>query len=99
MREKGKLILLISLFSLSAIAGCVSNPDDDDDMFEEPSSSLNTTITLKERTEPNYTFDETVTNENGSVSYEIFVRSFYDTNNDGVGDLNGVTAKLPYLKD
>lgn len=99
MREKGKLILLISLFSLSAIAGCVSNPDDDDDMFEEPSSSVNTTITLKERTEPNYTFDETVTNENGSVSYEIFVRSFYDTNNDGVGDLNGVTAKLPYLKD
>ncbi len=99
MREKGKLILLISLFSLSAIAGCVSNPDDDDDMFEEPSSSVNTTITLKERTEPNYTFDETVTNENGSVSYEIFVRSFYDTNNDGIGDLNGVTAKLPYLKD
>jgi glycosidase len=33
------------------------------------------------------------------VSYEIFVRSFADSNGDGIGDLNGVTAKLPYLKD
>ncbi|OBZ10981.1 alpha-amylase family glycosyl hydrolase [Bacillus sp. FJAT-26390] len=35
----------------------------------------------------------------GGVYYEIFVRSFYDTNGDGVGDLNGVTAKLDYLKE
>ncbi|MDE1894902.1 MAG: DUF3459 domain-containing protein [Xanthomonadaceae bacterium] len=32
------------------------------------------------------------------VYYEIFVRSWYDTNGDGIGDLNGVTAKLNYLK-
>lgn len=32
------------------------------------------------------------------VWYEIFVRSWYDTNGDGIGDLNGVTAKLDYLK-
>ncbi|HET6433668.1 alpha-amylase family glycosyl hydrolase [Dyella sp.] len=32
------------------------------------------------------------------VYYEIFVRSWYDTDGDGVGDLNGVTAKLDYLK-
>lgn len=31
------------------------------------------------------------------VYYEIFVRSFYDTNGDGIGDLDGVTAKLDYL--
>lgn len=35
----------------------------------------------------------------GAVYYEIFVRSFYDTNGDGIGDLNGVTAKLDYLKE
>src|SRR6185437_15894311 len=33
-----------------------------------------------------------------SVYYEIFVRSWYDTNGDGIGDLNGVTAKLDYLQ-
>src|SRR5215472_8270544 len=32
------------------------------------------------------------------VYYEIFVRSFADSNGDGVGDLNGITARLDYLK-
>ena len=32
-----------------------------------------------------------------AVFYEIFVRSFYDTNADGIGDFNGITAKLDYL--
>ncbi|HET7611423.1 MAG TPA: alpha-amylase family glycosyl hydrolase [Rhodanobacteraceae bacterium] len=32
------------------------------------------------------------------VYYEIFVRSWYDTDGDGIGDLNGVTAKLDYLE-
>lgn len=31
--------------------------------------------------------------------YEIYVGSFYDTNNDGIGDLKGVTKKLDYIKD
>ena len=31
------------------------------------------------------------------VYYEIFVRSFADSNGDGIGDLDGVTAKLDYL--
>lgn len=31
--------------------------------------------------------------------YEIFVGSFYDSNGDGMGDLNGVTAKLDYIKN
>lgn len=33
------------------------------------------------------------------VHYEIFVRSFADSNGDGIGDLNGVTNNLDYLKD
>jgi len=34
-----------------------------------------------------------------AIFYEIFVRSFYDSNGDGVGDLNGIVAKLDYLND
>jgi glycosidase len=36
---------------------------------------------------------------NDSVFYEIFVRSFYDSNGDGIGDFNGITQKLDYLND
>ncbi|WP_425456526.1 alpha-amylase family glycosyl hydrolase [Cohnella pontilimi] len=34
-----------------------------------------------------------------NVTYEIFVRSFADSNGDGIGDFNGITAKLDYLND
>ncbi len=33
-----------------------------------------------------------------AVFYEIYPRSFADSNNDGIGDLNGITAHLDYLK-
>src|SRR5438045_8837621 len=33
-----------------------------------------------------------------AVFYEIYPRSFADSNNDGIGDLKGITAKLDYLK-
>jgi alpha-glucosidase len=34
-----------------------------------------------------------------AVFYEIYPRSFADSNGDGIGDLNGIAAKLDYLKD
>lgn len=33
------------------------------------------------------------------VTYEIFVQSFYDSNGDSIGDFNGVTQKLDYVKE
>jgi len=33
-----------------------------------------------------------------AVFYEIYPRSFADSNNDGIGDLNGITSKLDYLQ-
>ena len=34
-----------------------------------------------------------------AVFYELYPRSFADSNNDGVGDMNGITSKLDYLKN
>ena len=35
----------------------------------------------------------------GSVTYQIYPRSFQDTNGDGIGDLRGITERLPYVAD
>ncbi|QBX56000.1 glycoside hydrolase family 13 protein [Nocardioides seonyuensis] len=34
-----------------------------------------------------------------AVIYEIYVRSFADSNGDGIGDLPGITSRLPHLRD
>jgi alpha-glucosidase len=34
-----------------------------------------------------------------AVFYELYPRSFNDSNNDGIGDLNGITSRLDYLKE
>jgi glycosidase len=36
---------------------------------------------------------------NAGITYEIFVQSFYDSNGDSIGDFNGVSQKLDYVKE
>src|SRR5687768_10283982 len=33
------------------------------------------------------------------ICYEVFVQSFRDSNNDGIGDLQGLISKLDYIND
>lgn len=37
-------------------------------------------------------------NFENKVVYQIYPKSFYDSNNDGIGDLNGIIEKLDYIK-
>jgi len=44
-----------------------------------------------------YVYSQSTKNRN-EIYYEIFIRSFYDSNKDGIGDINGIRLKLDYLK-
>ena len=48
-----------------------------------------------------YTYESIPNNPwwNDVVFYEIFVRSFSDSNGDGIGDIQGIIDKLDYLND
>jgi maltose alpha-D-glucosyltransferase/alpha-amylase len=34
-----------------------------------------------------------------AVVYQVHVRAFFDSNDDGIGDLRGLTAKLDYIRE
>jgi alpha-glucosidase len=34
-----------------------------------------------------------------AVVYQVYPRSFADANGDGIGDIRGVTSRVPYLKE
>ena len=45
--------------------------------------------------------DNTIENHwpHAGITYEIFIQSFYDTNGDGIGDIQGVIKKLDHVKE
>ncbi len=75
--------LVLALFILIDLSACVSN---------QPTN-------LKDVPIPAIKFDSSQNWWQDAVFYEVFVRSFYDTDNNGIGDFNGITQKLNYLQE
>jgi alpha-amylase len=95
-RFRYKAAILIGSFLLAVLAACSSDEGSNSGKpTAAPSDDAADQNAGEEAVAASYTVDE----QPGGVYYEIFVRSFYDTNGDGIGDLNGVTAKLDYLKE
>lgn len=65
--------------------------------MKNPNLTLMAGIVLAVACSPKDTIEPVDYWPQAGVTYEIFVQSFYDSNGDGIGDLNGVTAKLDYV--
>ena len=82
--------LIPAILLLSILAGCVKTTP-------IPKATPIPTIQLTATLDP-YSGTEGFRWWNDTVFYEIFVRSFRDSDGDGIGDFNGITEKLDYLQ-
>ena len=62
----------------------------------EPTPTISPELTGGERS---YDIELNILDDNYRNYYEIFVWSFCDSDNNGIGDFNGITSKLDYIKD
>ncbi|MDO9629971.1 MAG: alpha-amylase family glycosyl hydrolase [Acholeplasmataceae bacterium] len=78
------LSLFALIFILILMTACNQNPTEPNDPTPSDPTEV---INLRE------------VNPTNDVYYQIFVRSFADSNGDGIGDLNGITDNLDYLEE
>lgn len=86
------VVLVLLLVETALFGACAGQPT-------TATSLLESQIPSAELPSPQGAAVETDTWWNDAVFYEIFVRSFYDSDGDGIGDLEGVIEKLDYLND
>jgi alpha-amylase len=82
---------IISVFFILLFINC-SKESELNDSLNEPEPIIETPAPTEEIIPTNIWW-------NDAVFYEIFVRSFSDSDGDGIGDLNGIIHKLDYLND
>ncbi|MEK4142885.1 alpha-amylase family glycosyl hydrolase [Paenibacillus sp. FSL L8-0333] len=90
----GLLSLSLTAFLLSGCSGNNNNIPSSASPFPSPKAN-----TVQDTTTPPAAKTITTDEQPSTVYYEIFVRSFYDSDGDGIGDLKGITKKLDYLND
>jgi len=78
-------LVFIMTLSITTFLGC-NRGDNNDDLLDSSSGE-----TQEDQLN--------VIDDNYRNWYEVFVRSFFDSNNDGLGDLKGLEEKLDYIKE
>ncbi len=96
MRNWHMFLSVLILIGLTLLVGC-SNEQKDESYLKQQTETPAVIVTEK----PPLNLDVNVAamGESDGVFYEIFVRSFSDSDGDGIGDLQGVVNKLDYLQD
>ena len=101
-KKIASLILTASLLSSALLCGC-GGSDTTDEKTSTGTGDSSVSDTADSSGLPEDGGFTTVSYEPSTdkyrTYYEIFPYSFYDSNGDGIGDLNGITEKLDYLND
>ncbi len=101
MKKKLLCFILLAALVLNIMTGC------GDGSSKEPGSQGQTQTESQSQTQAEaptqaqgpLTHELNIIDDNYRNYYEIFVYSFYDSDGNGIGDLNGVIQKLDYIED
>ena len=112
MKKNHLSYMLTCSLCLSLLTACQSAASSSQNMPKLPASEKTTVSTpspeenlpaeedLSVQTLPTYPLrQKSGMADKQGVYYEVFVRAFADSNGDGIGDFNGLTSKLDYLKE
>lgn len=110
MKKRIVSILLISVLAVASLGGCtsVNNPEStktgaeneaDNNEADDNEAVAENGISAEDAWLPVGQQELNIIDDNYRNYYEIFVHSFYDSDGDGIGDLNGVTEKLDYVAE
>ena len=94
MKRKILSLFLVATMTVGLFTGCAGK--ENSTQGTETSSEINKNLPAM------YTVNDleaNVIDDNYRTCYEVFVYSFYDSNGDGIGDLDGLTSKLDYIND
>lgn len=94
MRMKRRFLAaaLTAALMVSMLSGCASSKKD----TQSDTQQAAVTTSMEQLNSKN---EADIIDDNYRTCYEVFVHSFYDSNDDGIGDLNGLAKKLDYIQD
>lgn len=102
IKSKMKYLILLVVLAIS-IVGCENKEKavSDNQVSDNQISDNQVSDDLDQSKEVAYAYDQdlNIIEDNYRNYYEIFVYSYYDSDGDGIGDLQGVIEKLDYIND
>lgn len=92
MKKRFLTAVLTAALMVSMLSGCASSKKD----TQSDTQQAAVTTSMEQLNSKN---EADIIDDNYRTCYEVFVHSFYDSNDDGIGDLNGLAKKLDYIQD
>lgn len=92
MKKRFLTAALTAALMVSMLSGCASSKKD----TQSDTQQAAVTTSMEQLNSKN---EADIIDDNYRTCYEVFVHSFYDSNDDGIGDLNGLAKKLDYIQD